>query len=270
MWKTFKNASPEVKAAIIVGCCAVLASIVAGLFQILPRIISSNPPTPTPQVISHTPTIVSTVSPSFPPTSIPTQVEPKTTPTPQQLYFQVTSGNPALSDPLSHQDSYNWDESASCTFVGGTYHVSWSQPDNFFTCTPNTQLNIFDDFAIQVQMTIIDGDYGGLIFRVNSTGTDYYSFNIYQSGQYSLDVYQNNHDVKSVSVGTSSAFKTGLNQSNLVTVIAVGNNFYLYMNGQFVAHGSDSNYSAGSISLLAGEDTHPTEVAFSNLKVWSI
>jgi hypothetical protein len=42
------------------------------------------------------------------------------------------------------------------------------------------------------------------------------------------------------------------------------------MNGQFVARGSDTTNAAGYLGLLAGDDTHPTEVAFSNLKVWSI
>ncbi len=48
------------------------------------------------------------------------------------------------------------------------------------------------------------------------------------------------------------------------------NNFYLYMNGQAVAHWSDGSYSAGGIGLIAGDNTHPTEVAFSDLRVWSI
>ncbi len=188
----------------------------------------------------------------------------------QNIYIQATNGTPVLSDPLSHQDSYNWDESANCTFVGGTYHASWLQANNFITCSPKAQLNNFGDFAFQVQMTIIHGDYEGMYFRANSTGTDYYTFTIHQSGQYSLDVYKSNNYLKSVSNGSSSVFKSGLNQSNLITVVARGGNFYLYINGQFVARGSDTSNSAGSIGLLAGDDTHPTEVAFSDLKVWSI
>src|SRR5215472_2198147 len=31
----------------------------------------------------------------------------------QNIYIQATSGTPVLDDPLSHQDSYNWDESAN-------------------------------------------------------------------------------------------------------------------------------------------------------------
>ena len=46
----------------------------------------------------------------------------------QNIYLQATSGTPVLSDPLSHQDRYNWDESANCTFVGGTITpVGYSQ-----------------------------------------------------------------------------------------------------------------------------------------------
>ena len=147
----------------------------------------------------------------------------------QNIYLQATSGTPVLSDPLSHQDRYNWDESANCTFVGGTYHASWLQPDNSITCSPNALLNNFGDFAFQVHMTIIRGDYGGMYLRANGTGADYYSLTIHRSGQYSLDVYQNNNDLKSVSNGSSSVFKTGPNQSNLIEVVARGDNFYLYM-----------------------------------------
>lgn len=188
----------------------------------------------------------------------------------QNIYTQATSGTPALSDPLSQQDSHNWDESANCAFVGGTYHASSSLTDNFFTCTLNAQASNFGDLAFQVHMAIIRGDYGGMYFRTNSTGTDYYTFTVDQSGQYSFDVYKGNNYLKTVSNSSGSAFKKGLNQSNLLTVVARSSNFYLYMNGQFVARWSDASYSAGGIGLLAGDNTHPTEVAFSDLRVWSI
>jgi len=188
----------------------------------------------------------------------------------QNIYIQATSGTPVLDDPLSHQDSHNWDESANCAFAGGMYHASSSMTDNFYTCTPNAQLGDFGDFAFQVQMEIIRGDYGGMFFRANSSGTDYYTLTVYQSGRYSFDVYMNNNYLKTVSNASSPAFKTGLNQANLITVIARGSNFYLYMNGQFVTRVSDTSYSAGQIGLLAGDYTHPTEVAFSNLKIWSL
>lgn len=188
----------------------------------------------------------------------------------QNIYIQATGGTPVLSDLLSHQDSHNWDESANCAFVGGTYHASSSQTGNFFTCTANAQLSNYSDFTFQVQMAIFQGDYGGMFFRANSSGTDYYTLTVDQSGQYSLDVYKNNNYLKTVSNASSSAFKTGLNQSNLITVVARSSTFYLYMNGQFVARASDTNYNAGQIGLLAGDNTHPTEVAFSNLKVWQV
>src|SRR6266567_6951842 len=188
----------------------------------------------------------------------------------QNIYMQATSGTPVLDDPLSHQDSHNWDQSANCAFVGGTYHASSSETDNFFTCAPNAQPSDFGDFAFQVQMAIIRGDYGGMYFRANSSGMDYYTFTVYQSGRYTFDVYQNNSYLKTVSDAASPAFKTGLNQANLITIVARGSNFYVYMNGQFVTHVSDTSYSGGQTGLLAGDYTHPTEVAFSNLKIWSL
>lgn len=197
------------------------------------------------------------------------------TPTPtiepsQKIYVQATSGTPVLSDPLSHQDSYKWDESANCAFVGGAYHISSSLTDNFFTCALDNQPSNLGNLAFQVQATIIHGDYEGMYFRSNEAGTGDYTLTIDSYGQYSLIVYKDNEELKTVIQGHSSAFKTGLNQSNLITVIARGRNFYLYINGQFLPLGSDINYSTGGIGLLAGDTTHSTEVAFSNLKVWSL
>ena len=188
----------------------------------------------------------------------------------QNIYTQATGGAPALDDPLSQQDSHNWDISATCAFAGGTYHASSSKTDNFFTCSSNAQPSDFGDFTFQVQMAIIRGDYGGMFFRANSTGTDYYTFTVDQSGHYSFDVYQNNSYLKTASSASSPAFKTGLNQANLITVVARGSIFYVYANGQFVTQVSDTSYNAGQIGLLAGDNTHSTEVAFSNLKVWSL
>ncbi len=93
-----------------------------------------------------------------------------------------------------------------------------------------------------------------------------------QDGSYQL--------VKSVSVsgtndqvlrsGSATAFKTGLNQANLVAVVAQSNLLSLYVNKQFVASVSDSSYTSGEIGVLAQDVTQPTEVAYSNAQVWQL
>ena len=186
----------------------------------------------------------------------------------QSLYTRVTRTTPAFNFPLSHQDSNHWDEDANCAFVGGSYHARESQPNSFFSCSPNTPPGTFSNFAFQVQMTIIKGDYGGLLFRSDSTVSNYYFLTMNQAGTYSLNVYRNDKQVKKLASGTSAVFNAGLNQLNLITVIAQGDSFYLYVNGQFAANASDTTYGRGSIAVVAGNNSHPTEVAFSNAKIW--
>jgi len=188
----------------------------------------------------------------------------------QTSYSQATGGSPALNDPLNQQDSNNWDQSANCAFAGGAYHAIIPQQNTFVSCSPNTASATFSNFAFQVQMTITKGDYGGMLFRSNSTGVNYYFLSIDQTGFYSLIVYKNDTQIKTLSSGTSSAFKTGLNQPNVITVVAQGSNLSLYINGFLATKTNDNSYTSGDIALIAGDVTHSTDVAFSNMKVWNL
>ena len=70
--------------------------------------------------------------------------------------------------------------------------------------------------------------------------------------------------------GSSSAIKTGLKQSNLIAVVANGTNIKLYANEQLITSLNDTSFSHGAIGLVAEDDSNPTEVVFSNAKVWTI
>jgi hypothetical protein len=134
------------------------------------------------------------------------------------------------------------------------------------------QVTNFSSLVYQVRMTILRGDTGGIIFRATSSTAKYYSLSISQDGSYEL--------VKSVSAsgtndqvllsGSTRAFKTGLNQANLVAVVAQSNLLSLYVNKQYVAGVSDSSYTSGEIGVLAQDATQPTEVAYSNAQVWQL
>ena len=195
-------------------------------------------------------------------------------PVKQDVYLQATHGSPTLDDPLSRQDGNSWDETSSsgesCAFVAGAYHASVLQPNNAIPCM--AQVTHFSNFAYQVRMTILRGGTGGIIFRATASTAKYYSLSISQDGSYQL--------VKSVSVsgtndqvlrsGSATAFKTGLNQANLVAVVAQSNLLSLYVNKQYVASVSDSSYTSGEIGVLAQDVTQPTEVAYSNAQVWQL
>jgi hypothetical protein len=55
---------------------------------------------------------------------------------------------------------------------------------------------------------------------------------------------------------------------NLIAIVANSNTFTLYINHQLINSVQDSTYSQGQIGLVADNDNSPTEVAFSNAKVW--
>lgn len=192
--------------------------------------------------------------------------------TPEVLYAQATSGTPVINDPLSDKNNSSWSEGGKqgngCTFTGGSYHISATQP-GLISCLAGQ--NSVSDFAFQVQMSIIKGDGGGIDFRISnvtSSTIDAYFLNVSSTGGYALLVSQNGP--KLLMRGTSLALKQGLNQSNLLTVIARGDSMYLYMNKQFVTSIKDTTYASGGIGLFVSDLQQPSEVAFSNAELWTL
>ena len=195
----------------------------------------------------------------------------------QGIYTQATSGNPTLYNPLSGQDGNNWDVSStsgegSCKFSSNAYHAAAQQSDYFYACfaaTPN-----FSNFAYQVQMTIVQGDYGGIIFRADAANSKYYYFRIGKDGAYDLSTSHDttsSHDQLLKSGNSPFVIKTGLNQPNLVAVVASGSNLYLYVNQKFLAQVHDNTYKSGQIGVFGGNfASKSADVAFSNAQVWTI
>src|SRR6266487_1736478 len=184
-------------------------------------------------------------------------------------------GTLALDDPLSdNSHGYSWSEGGdslgTCDFTGGAYHVNAIQQNQGKGCVASTN---FSDFAYQIQMTIVKGDGGGdIIFRDDETKGNGYYFFIGQNGSYELGNYNNckvNCTLKPLRNGYSAAINTGLNQSNLVAVVASGSTIDLYVNHHKIDSYSDSSYSQGQIGVVAFDVNSPTEVVFSNAKVWT-
>jgi len=185
-------------------------------------------------------------------------------------------GTLTLQDLLSdNSHGYNWhldrtpnSTGGMCQFREEAYHASESKQGYFQSCAANA--TDFNNFAYQVQMTIVKGNTGGIIFRMDTTGNDYYYFYINKFGVYDLDIYNSNGYVNTLSSGTRPVFHTGLNQTNLIAVVAQGHTIDLYVNLQFIAGVSDSSYSKGQIGVAAEDDGAPTEVVFSHMKVWKL
>jgi len=196
----------------------------------------------------------------------------------QAILSQATSGNPTLNDPLNAPSSNKWEQlsasnstqSGSCAYTGGAYHSSMPTKGFFQPCY--AQAPTFSNFAYQVQMTIKQGDEGGILFRADPANSKFYLFRITQSGAYDLFVYIDNQGThaKSLLSNSASPFKKGLNQPNTVTVVARGGSIYFYINGQYLDGVSNSTLSSGKIGVFGESNTNPTDVAFSNAQVWQL
>jgi serine/threonine protein kinase len=189
-------------------------------------------------------------------------------------------GVEALYDPMKDDSKgYSWNPHPTdypyCYFRGGTLHV-WVVADDtttrrFRPCMPTT--SDFTNFAYQINMTFIQGDCGGVVFRSHEP-KEYY-FYICQDGQYGLVRYVQNVSDPTINVPLKSRYsshiKTGLGQTNLLVVVAKGSNIDLYVNQYHIDGVQDSTYSNGTIGVLAKINTASrSEVAFSDAVVWKL
>ena len=189
------------------------------------------------------------------------------------IYTQATGGTPVLDDSLSANSNSNWDEysdgnGGGCQFRGEALHASILQKNYFVACF--AQSTDFSNFAFQTQMTIIRGDEGGVIFRANNANSNFYYFRVGHDGYYALFLSKSNNLNTTLAEDISSAIKTAPGQTNLLTVIARGSKVYFFINKQFVASISDNTFSHGAIGVVAGDLSHPTEVAFTHAEVWQL
>ncbi len=189
----------------------------------------------------------------------------------QQLFTQSLQGTPMLNETLAVQTKSNWDiyptqDGGGCAFTDSMYHVSMHTHGYYTQCMAHK--SHVTNFALDVDMTILKGSTGGVLFRSNSGDNNFYNFRIANDGSYALLITKGNKN-STLLYDKSSAIKTGVKQINRITIIAQGANIYLYINAQFVGSVNDTTYSAGSIGFIASEQTKDTDIAFSHLRVWS-
>src|SRR6266700_146111 len=192
-----------------------------------------------------------------------------TTPALQNPYPSF-SGTLVLNDPLNNNSQGDsWDEgTGTCQFSARGYLITETHQTRFQYCTART--TDFSDFAYQVQMVITKGDYGGIIFRANATTGQYYYLRIGQDGSYYLLVYVDNQasHARILTSGLTPSIHMGLNQSNLVAVVARNSTIDLYVNKQYITTVNDHSYSHGQIAVVAEDEGNLTLVLFSNARVW--
>lgn len=199
----------------------------------------------------------------------------------------VTANNPdpysppdwslAFVQPLTGSGYHYWTEytpnpTDRCRYINGAYHVIISQNSGFFGCY--SAINS-PDFAFEVQMKIITGDCGGIIFRGNNLNQQQFSlFTVCQNGSYDLYSYTSNNPVQTLISSSSSAINAGLNQTNTVAIVANGSSLDLYVNHQKINHIDNSTTDCMpngicQIGLAVISYNSGTEVAYSSARAWS-
>ncbi|HVB21775.1 MAG TPA: protein kinase [Ktedonobacteraceae bacterium] len=212
----------------------------------------------------HTGTIAAT------PTNQPTATATKSTGGVPNPYTQ--SGSLVLSDPLT-SNNLGWDtginnHNASCEFTSQGLQVIQPAQGFFHGCiAKNTD---FTNFVYEVQMNMISGDYGGILFCANKTQGTYYYFYIKPGGNYLLQAFSGDSPVRALISGSSSAITTGLPSTNVLAVVVQNGNITLFVNQTRIISMSDATYTHGQIGVFTGNDTNSAETIFSNVKVWQL
>src|SRR5713226_3723991 len=196
----------------------------------------------------------------------------------QGILTTATSGTPVLNDALNAQSGNNWDILApanssvggSCQFTNGAYHSNMPTKGYFQPCYAENPT--YTNFAFQVQMTITQGDEGGILFRADPNNSKYYLLRINTNGTYDLFLYKSSQSSSAQRLfsNTAQSFKTGTGQANIITLVARGNNLYFYINSQFVDSASDGTFTSGKIGVFGEDGTNPTDAAFANAQVWQL
>ncbi len=190
--------------------------------------------------------------------------------------YPPNSGSLVLNDLLhDNTKGYDWPEGSSaignaCQFAQGGYHVSIARAGSFYYCIEGA--NAFTNFAYEVRMTILRGDEGGIIFCADGASSKFYYFRVGRDGSYGLYAYvgSTSAQTRTLVSGMTPVVRTGLNQPNLLAVVARDASIALYINNQRISSVVDKTYDYGQIGVAAAYATSATEVMFNNARVWSI
>jgi hypothetical protein len=192
------------------------------------------------------------------------------------LYSYRSLGTQAFTDPLSDSNSSRWSEESNpnsggqCQFVNGAYQNS--QPSEGRGICNDENDPPYSNFVFEVNMTINQGDCGGMAIRNDESTGKVYIFEVCSGGGYQFMKYASSNGSDSSQLqhhNSSSAINQG-NQSNCIAVVANGGEFDLYVNGQQIDSVIDYGYSQGKVGLIAWDNGDATTVTFQNATLWML
>lgn len=187
-----------------------------------------------------------------------------------RLYDQITSQRPAVEETLTNPQAATWVVNAACTLTKNDgLHVYSSETNYFRYCEGFT--NDYINFAFQVQMQVLSGDAGGLVFRVDDSSGSLYAFVVSPTGLYRVWILKPGTDhAEDLTMGTTQAVYPESVQADTLAVIAQGAIFDFYINRQFVTQVQDATLQRGYLGVLASDETQATEVVYTNEQIWDV
>lgn len=179
-------------------------------------------------------------------------------------------GTLAAKEPLDTSSAI-FPNVSRCTFVNSAYQVSAGA--NYIAFC-NSELP-YRNIAVQVEMKILQGDAGGMLFRYDAVSDNFYYFSIFQNGSWAFGFYfGKTEQYTAVAVNTSPAIKTGPGQTNLVAFVANGETYSLYVNKARIytltIQQANNAFQEGKIALCAFSAGQPTDVAYKNFEMWTL
>lgn len=250
-----------------IGGSIVTVALLALLISSLPSSLSS----------AHAPTNPSLIASSNTSTRTATGTSTSTvSPTSTAIPDSYTSpgGTSSMNDSLQQPDN-QWSNMSftslggQCQFANASYQVTATNPNHFIYCPDHTP---FINFVFEVQMTITQGDCGGVVFRDTKGILGYsYLFEVCQDGTYSLALFHNNDYPQALIPSQSSAaIHKGYYQTNTIAVVANGPQLTLYVNYQNVGQKPDSTFNGGEVGVVAFPVSQSTGVIYQDAIVWSL
>ncbi len=175
-----------------------------------------------------------------------------------------TMGILKLHEPLTTNSNIRWDNtSGACTFAEDGYHViGEAQTAIPHKCLAHN-LNTFSDFTFQVQMNLVKGTGGGILFRQTSSSA--YYFRLSKDGHYALLACAGT-DCSKMLVSNFFSRYDPHNQTNTLAVVARGMRIELYVNKVRIDSVDDTASLEGQIGVAAETGS---EAVFREAKLWT-
>jgi serine/threonine protein kinase len=194
----------------------------------------------------------------------------------------ATTGAAVYQDALttpgnSATQNGQWDQNLNCAFQQDGYHVTTIQglfPKAVTDCRENSTQ--YTNATISVDMTILSGQSGGLLFYINPHLVGYagYFFEADTQGNYQIsrsqDFSTGLNNVVIQGQTHSTALKTGTGVKNTLQVIARNGTLLFYINGTFVSQQQDSTFTAGYVGFgaTAAQTGQSANVVYTNVAIY--